>query len=58
MNYMLYLFPLSAVVSLVYSATRYEHPPRIISNALRLFIKIILFMAAAMALLAALSWNL
>jgi hypothetical protein len=58
MNYMLYLFPLSAVVSLVYSATRYEHPPRIISNALRLFVKIVVFMIAAMALLAALSWNL
>jgi hypothetical protein len=58
MNYMLYLFPLSAVVSLVYSATRYEHPPRIVSNALRLFVKVIVFMLAAMALLAALSWNL
>lgn len=58
MNYMLYLFPLSAVVSLVYSATRYEHPPRIASNALRLFVKIVVFMIAAMALLAALSWNL
>jgi hypothetical protein len=58
MNYMLYLFPLSAVVSLVYSATRYEYPPKIVSNALRLFVKIILFMVAAMAVLAALSWNL
>lgn len=58
MNYMLYLFPLSAAVSLVYSATRYEYPPRIVSNALRLFVKIILFMVAAMALLAALSWKL
>jgi len=58
MNYMAFLFPLSAVVSLVYSATRYEHPPRIISNALRLFVKIVLFMVAAMAILAALSWRL
>jgi hypothetical protein len=58
MNYMLYLFPLSAVVSLVYSATRYEYPPRILSSALRLFVKIIVFMLAAMAVLAALSWNL
>ncbi|MCA9053007.1 MAG: hypothetical protein KDA75_04175 [Planctomycetaceae bacterium] len=55
---MAFLFPLSAVVSLVYSATRYEHPPRIISNALRLFVKIVLFMVAAMAILAALSWRL
>jgi hypothetical protein len=58
MNYMLYLFPVTAAVSLVYSATRYEHPPRIISNALRLFVKIVLFMVAAMVILAALSWNL
>ena len=58
MNYMAFLFPLSAVVSLVYSATRYEHPPRIIANALRLFVKIVLFMVAAMAVLAALSWKL
>ncbi|MFV0445824.1 MAG: hypothetical protein ACK5Q5_19780 [Planctomycetaceae bacterium] len=58
MNYMFYLFPVTAAISLVYSATRYEYPPRIISNALRLFVKIVLFMGAAMAILAALSWNL
>jgi hypothetical protein len=58
MNYMLYLFPLSAAVSLVYSATRYEHPPRILSNAFRLFIKILIFMGIALAILAALSWQL
>lgn len=58
MNYMLYLFPLSAVVSLVYSATRYEYPPRILSNAAWLFAKIIGFMIAALAVLATLSWGL
>ena len=58
MNYMLYLFPLSAAVSLVYSATRFEHPPRILRHASRLFVKIIVFMALAMAILAGLSWNL
>lgn len=58
MSYMLFLFPLSAAVSLVYSATRYEHPPRILRNAVRLFVKIVLFMAVALAILAALSWNL
>jgi hypothetical protein len=58
MSYLFYLLPVSASVSLVYSATRYEHPPRILSNALRLFVKILLFMAASMAVLAALSWNL
>lgn len=58
MNYMLYLFPLSAVVSLVYSATRYEYPPRILGNAARLFVKIVLFMALALGVLFALSWNL
>ncbi len=58
MNYMLYLFPLSAVVSLVYSATRYEYPPKILRNAVRLFVKIIVFMLAALLILAALSWNL
>lgn len=55
---MFYLFPLSAAVSLSYSATRYEHPRRIVANAVRLFIKIIAFMAIALAILYALSWNL
>jgi hypothetical protein len=58
MNYMLYLFPLSAVVSLTYSATRYEYPPRIVANAIRLFLKIIVFMAIALGILYSLSWNL
>jgi hypothetical protein len=55
---MFYLFPLSAAVSLVYSATRYEYPPRVLRNALRLFLKILVFMAVAMLILGLLSMGL
>ncbi len=58
MTYMFYLFPLSAAVSLVYSATRYEYPPRILRNALRLWLKILVFMAVAMLILGLLSMGL
>jgi hypothetical protein len=57
-TYMFYLFPLSAAVSLVYSATRYEYPPRVLRNALRLFLKILVFMAVAMLILGLLSMGL
>ena len=36
---LLYGIPLTACISLVYSATRYELPSRILSSALAMFIK-------------------
>ena len=58
MQYMFFLFPLSAAVSLVYSATRFEHPPRILDHAFWLFLKIMAFMLVALLVLATLSWRL
>jgi hypothetical protein len=53
-----YLLPLAAAVSLVYSATRFEHPPQILRRASRLFITILVSMAAVFVVLLLLSWNL
>ena len=41
----LYLVPLSAVISLVYSASRYELPSKVLIRAARLFGQIVGFMA-------------
>jgi hypothetical protein len=53
-----YLLPLAAAVSLVYSATRFEHPPQILRRAARLFVTILVSMAAVFVVLLLLSWNL
>ncbi|MEW4527330.1 hypothetical protein [Maioricimonas sp. JC845] len=53
-----YLLPLAAVISLVYSASRYEQTERILRRAGKLFAQIILFMGAILALLAMLSYRL
>lgn len=53
-----YLLPLSAIVSLVYSASRYELPERILSRALSLFLQIVLFMALVLAVLYLLTFKL
>jgi hypothetical protein len=53
-----YLLPLAAVISLVYSASRYELPERILRRAVRLFLTIVIFMTIAFALLLWLSHNL
>lgn len=53
-----YLLPLAAVVSLVYSASRYELPERILQRATRLFFTILLFMGIVFAVLLALSFKL
>jgi hypothetical protein len=53
-----YLLPLSAVVSLVYSASRYELPEKILSRAARLFCQIVGGMAALFAVLWVLSFGL
>ena len=53
-----YLLPLAAAISLVYKATRYEDPQRILRGAGRLFIQIIVFMAIILGVLVALSYRL
>jgi hypothetical protein len=53
-----YLLPLALTVSLVYSATRFEHRPQILRRAVRLFCTILISMAALFAVLFLLSWNL
>jgi hypothetical protein len=53
-----YLLPLAVAVSLVYSATRFEYPPQILRRSLRLFLTILVSMAAVFAILCLLSWNL
>lgn len=53
-----YLFPLAAVISLVYSASRYELPDAILKRAGRLFVTILVFMLIVLAVLVVLSWNL
>lgn len=50
-----FLPPLIVVVSLVYSASRYESPGRIVRRATRLCVQIAGFMTAVLALLAWLS---
>lgn len=50
-----YLFPLAIAISLVYSASRYELPERILSRAARLFATIMLFMGIVLVVLWVLS---
>lgn len=53
-----YLLPLAAVISLVYSATRYEDTQRILTRAGRLFMQILVFMTIILGVLVALSYRL
>lgn len=53
-----YLLPLALVISLVYSASRYELPQAILHRAARLFVTILVFMAVVLGVLVLLSWNL
>jgi hypothetical protein len=53
-----FLLPLAATVSLVYSATRFEYPPQILRRSVRLFITILVAMAAVFGVLFLLSWGL
>lgn len=50
-----FLLPLIIIVSLVYSASRYESPQRIVSRASRYSVQIAAFMAVVLGLLAWLS---
>jgi hypothetical protein len=54
-NVLWYMLPLALVISLVYSASRYELPERILHRAVRLFLQIMLFMGAVFAILFVLS---
>jgi hypothetical protein len=53
-----YLLPLAVAVSLVYSATRFESPPQILRRSARLFLTILVSMAAVFVVLFLLSRNL
>ena len=53
-----FLFPLAAVISLVYSASRYELPERILKRALRHFLTIIIVMSLLIAILMFFSFHL
>lgn len=52
-----YLIPLAMIVSLVYSASRFELPDRILRRAIWLFLQIIGFMAVVFAVLWVLSFG-
>lgn len=50
------LVPLAIVISLVYSASRYERPSKILHRAGRMFLTIMIFMGVVFVLLNALSY--
>jgi hypothetical protein len=52
-----YLLPLAMIVSLVYSASRFELPDRILRRATWLFLQIVGFMAVVFAVLRVLSYK-
>jgi hypothetical protein len=53
-----YLIPLAMIVSLVYSASRFELPDRILRRAAWLFLQIIGFMSVVFVILWILSYKL
>jgi hypothetical protein len=53
---MWYALPLLLVVSLVYAATRHEHPGPILLHAIRFAAWIVVFMAIVLAILLFLAW--
>ena len=57
-NTMLYLLPLSAAISLVYSASRFELTSRVLRRAGRLFVTIVGFMLLVLGGLWGLSYSL
>jgi len=52
-----HLVPLTAVISLVYSASRYELRDRILRRSVTLFGQIMVFMILVFLILLAFSWN-
>ena len=57
-NVLWYLLPLAIVISLVYSASRFEQPERILRRSVRLFFQFVLFMSTFFAILFVLSYGL
>jgi hypothetical protein len=55
-NILWYIFPLAAVISLVYSASRYELPELILRRSGRLFLQILIFMGIVLTVLLLLSF--
>jgi len=53
-----YLLPLAVVISLCYSASRYEHPAQILRRSVRLFVTIVVFMSVVLGVLYVLSYKL
>ena len=53
-----YLIPLAVVISLVYNASRYELPERVLRRATRMFLSILFFMGIVFVILKALSFRL
>lgn len=53
-----HLIPLAVIISLVYNASRYELPERIVRRAARLFVMIMLGMGAVFSILMVLSFAL
>ncbi len=53
-----YIFPMTAVISLVYSASRFEGTSAILRKAVRLFVQITVFLLGVLLLLYMLTVNL
>lgn len=53
-----FLLPIVVIISLVYSASRYESPERIVRRAAKVGLQILGFMAVVLGLLIVFSWNL
>ncbi len=53
-----YLLPLAVVISLCYSASRYERPEHIMRRSVRLFFTILTFMSVVLGVLYLLSFQL
>ncbi len=53
-----YMFPLTAAISLVYSASRYENPRAILRKSFRLFMQITVLMLGFLLVLYVLSYKL
>jgi hypothetical protein len=53
-----HLIPLAAIISLVYSTSRYELPARILRRSTRLFVTIMVFMVVIFSVLWVLSFKL
>ena len=53
-----YLLPLAVVISLCYSASRYENSRQILRRSARLFVTILVFMSVVLGVLYVLSYKL